>query len=171
MPASRVASPLLVAVLLASCADGAVRPPAGDDAAPPEDVVLSAEPIEAVAGSSYTGIEDRRRLVIRERAEWEAFWRELAANQIPTPPAPEIDFGRSMVVAATMGTRPTGGYSIAIDEVAWSGGTIRVTVVETSPGEDCVLTQALTAPVAAVEVERREGEAVFVEREEPYACN
>lgn len=137
---------------------------------PPNAVALSLDPIEPLARESYTGIADRRRVLISSRPEWERFWNELASNRLPPPPAPEIDFDRRVVVAATMGTRPTGGHSIEIESVHWADDRIYVRVVERSPGAGCVTTQALTAPATAVEVEARPGDAVFLERSEAVSC-
>lgn len=158
-----------------ACANGGGPPPGDEPGAPPPgaeepgDETLTVQPIEEATAAS-SGIRDRRRLVIRTDSEWEAFWSDLLSNRMPTPPAPEIDFDRFVVIAATMGQRPTGGHAIGIADVEHVGGEYRVTVVETSPGPGCVTTQALTAPATAVRVERREGGATFLERSETRTC-
>lgn len=117
-----------------------------------------------------SGIDDSRRLVIRSHAEWEAFWREAHANRTSPEPVLEVDFDRSMVLAATMGQRSTGGHSIDIERVDAIDGATLVEVVETSPGEECFVTQALTAPAVAVEVDRRSGDVTWTAREETSPC-
>lgn len=117
-----------------------------------------------------SAIEDSRRLVLRSDAEWESFWREAHANRTSPEPAPEIDFDRSMVLAATMGQRSTGGHSIDVESVLAIDGVTRVGVVETSPGEGCLVTQALTAPAVAVAVDRRAGDVTWTTRQETAEC-
>jgi len=133
-----------------------------------EDVAF--DPVEG-ASSFVSGITDRRRLVIDEPEEWSDFWAELSANVAPTPDPPSLDFGSQVVIAATMGQRPTGGYFIRIEGVSRAGAELRVVVVETSPAADCLTTQAFTAPSTAVTVPRPVGEVDFVEEAETRDCS
>lgn len=159
---------LLVAGCLAlACANGTTPP----NETPPGTVTLATEPVEEVAQSAYTGIEDRRRVVFRTQAEWETFWRELTRNTSPAEPTPEIDFSRRIVIAAAMGLRSSGGFAIEITTVRATGDELLVEVLETSPGPSCAVTMALTAPVTAVSVERRAGPVSFIERAETRDCN
>jgi hypothetical protein len=66
------------------------------------------------------------------------------------PPASEIDFNKSAVVAAFAGTKNTGGFSVAFDR---TGNKISVKVL--SPPPDAIVTEALTMPykVALVPIE------------------
>jgi len=125
---------------------------------------------ERVLSEVYSGIDQPRRLVIREADVWHEFWDEAMGQRTPVPSAPEIDFESQMIVAAAMGRRGTGGYSIDITDVSRAGNALTATVVETSPGPDCMLTQAFTAPVVAVSVPRTDGPVEYVERAETQAC-
>lgn len=89
-------------------------------------------------------------MVIRDADAWQEFWREAMDQRDSNPP--EIDFSRHMVVAAAMGRRPTGGYSIDIERAYRDDEGLTLVVRETSPGPNCILTQALTAPIVAVAV-------------------
>jgi hypothetical protein len=94
-----------------------------------------------------SGIKGARRLVIRDAATWAQFWSELGAGV-----RPEVDFSRDLVVAVASGERTSGGHDIAVEEVTRSGGDLRITVVETAPGAECVTTAALTQPVDVVKL-------------------
>ena len=94
-----------------------------------------------------SGIRGVRRLVIRDPATWAHFWSELGAGV-----RPEVDFSRDLVIAVALGQRPTGGHDIAVQRVARTGGQLRITVLETSPGPGCMTTQAQTQPVDVVVV-------------------
>lgn len=163
--------PLVAWLILGGCSNA--RTANGDDPrigerAAADTTRLAIQPVEGVA--SYTGIEEPRRALLRTEAEWRELWAELAAGRIPPPELPVIDFGSRMVIVAAMGRRPTGGYAISIEDVRATEDVLYVTVVETSPGAGCMTTQALTAPVAVVTVERHPGEPVFREREEALDC-
>lgn len=159
---------VLGALLLLGCTN-AQTPPASEASASADTLRLSVRPVEEVA-AAYAGIQEPRRAVVRTETEWRELWRELAAGTLPPPEPPTIDFVTRMVIVAAMGRRPTGGYGIAIEEVRATTDSLYVTVVETSPGAGCLTTQALTAPVAAVSVERHPAEPVFREREEVRDC-
>ena len=167
----RTRESLVLLLGLVSLGCNHARQPTDATGQPPGAVTLATEPIEAMAQVAYSGIQDRRRTVLRTRAEWEAFWRELTSNHLPPPPPPAIDFDRRMVLVAAMGSRPTGGYAISIERVWEAEGRVTAVVREVSPGPDCAVTQAFTAPVAAVSVERRDGEPTFVEIAETRRCS
>lgn len=118
----------------------------------------------------HTGVNTRQRLVLRDETAWANFWSQVVANRMPQPPLPEVNFASEMVVAAAMGSRPTGGYSIVIDALYEADGRLYVVVRETSPGASCVTTQAVTAPLSAVRIPRFEGEVVFSEKTETHEC-
>jgi hypothetical protein len=168
MHSTRLAAALFLLIVALGCdylrgSDDVVGPPPGA-------ITLATEPILTVPQTFFSGIRDRRRFVIRSRAEWEAFWAELTSNQLPPPPAPEIDFGSRMVIAASMGGRSTCGYSIAVEQAWWSEGRVTTVVLESSPGSSCLVCQAVTAPAAAVIVERRDGPVTFIERSRTTRC-
>ena len=125
---------------------------------------------QEVAQYLYSGIPDRRRLYIDNQAEWAELWADVAANIQPPPPVPQIDFANEAVVVAAMGMRGTGGYSITIEGVYEGEGKLFVAVRETSPGSNCIVTQATTAPVHAVRTARRSLPIQFVERKETKMC-
>jgi hypothetical protein len=101
----------------------------------------------------YAGIRTPTEKVMRTPTEWAALWRQAHANRTP-PAAPSVDFAKEMVIAVFMGQRSTGGYSIAIENVAFGEKEIRVTVREQTPPPDAIVTQALTQPFHMVVVRK-----------------
>jgi hypothetical protein len=78
---------------------------------------LTVEPVEEIVNRFYSGIGDRRRVVVQTTEDWHALWAELTILQVPQPDPPGIDFDREMVIVATMGRQSTGGYLITIPTV------------------------------------------------------
>jgi hypothetical protein len=103
---------------------------------------------------TYSGIADRREVVVRDAATWASLWPEIVGSQRPMPPLPPVDFTRELLLVASMGTRSSGGYTIAIDRLTRAGSTLLVDVSEQSRGRNCGVTGALTAPVALARMER-----------------
>ena len=131
---------------------------------------VSFEEIDGAA-SSVSGIAERQRLVIDDVESWATFWAQLHANISPAPPAPIVNFGTRVIIAATMGQRATGGYAIQIEEITRVGDDLRVVVLEISPGPNCLTTQAFSAPATAVSVPRPVGDVDFVEEAETSDCS
>jgi len=172
---------LLVTAAAASAQEPSAYPPPEPPPPPPADerqvpVEPAASPPSeplfqtVIVDQFYSGIGASKRMLIRTGEEWRGFWRELYGEEEPIPAAPVIDFETSMVVVAALGTRATEGYWIEIESVVASEEGIQVEIVETTPGEGCVVNETITAPVTAVAVERREGPATFISREEVRPC-
>jgi hypothetical protein len=117
-----------------------------------------------------TGVTEHARLVLGDEVSWTALWGRVVTNLFPHPPAPAVDFGRNMVVAAAMGTRPSGGFAIAIDSAYSANGHIYVVVDESSPGDRCAVPMMITAPFAAVLLPRSSEPVLFVERAVVSRC-
>jgi hypothetical protein len=94
-----------------------------------------------------SGIKGARQLVIRDAATWSQFWSELGAGV-----QPEVDFSRDLVIAVASGERSSGGHDIEVQKVTRTGGELRIEVLRTAPGKDCMATAALTQPVDVVMV-------------------
>jgi len=101
--------------------------------------------IKIIAEGSNGAVETPFVFVARSK-EIYALLQNFVEN---LPPAAEIDFGKTAVVAAFAGTKNTGGYSV---EISRTNDKISITVVE--PPKDAMTTDALTMPfkVALVSV-------------------
>lgn len=122
--------------------------------------------IRRIGQWTNTGINERRRLVIRDANGWAAFWAELGVGERPA-----VDFTRDLVVAVAAGQKSSGGHEIAVQKVSESNGELAIEVVETSPGPNCMTTSALTQPVDVVVFPGVNARSwSFVERQEIRGC-
>lgn len=148
----------LSVVILAAC-----RSSAAPDDALPRDIMG----FEDLGQGVTSGVMAGGLHVLRDRDSFEELWREHMKLNLPVPSPPEIDFEVSMVVAAFAGQKPTGGYSLRIEEVARipasdaSPSQIIVRTSETVPDEGAAVTQMLTSPFHMVRVARTDGEGVL----------
>jgi hypothetical protein len=133
-------------------------------------------PVERLRKEPYSfsfnsGVDEPERLVVRDAAAWNALWTRVHARQSPVPALPSVDFKKEMIVFASLGTQPSGGYSVLIDGASEAGeGAINVTVRSITPGAKCGVTAALTEPVDMARLARRDGKVQFVERTEKSDC-
>jgi hypothetical protein len=65
-----------------------------------------------------------------------------------------IDFSRRSLVIVALGERPTGGHTVLINGVQLQNSDLYVQGVATEPSPDATVTQALTHPYAAAEVDK-----------------
>jgi hypothetical protein len=118
-----------------------------------------------------SGIQDARRVVIRDPTAWSTLWAEAVTNMAPPPELPPVDFSEAMLIAVAMGTRASGGHEISIDDVHRSGEALVVAVREVAPGPLCFTTQAFTAPVDIVQIPKSDEPIRFEEEADTLNCN
>jgi hypothetical protein len=111
---------------------------------------------------------DQLRLVVRDRDTWVQVWNRISSGP-NSPPLPEIDFTREMLVVAAMGWKPSTGYRIIIDTAYVYERYPRLKVVVRSidntkcPGLGQFTVQ--TAPIDIVRLPRTERPVIFREKE------
>jgi hypothetical protein len=154
----------LAALCLAAGCTGAAPIP-GSDAAP----VMSRIDSTQVLLRTGQGLGDPMRAVLRDSEAWEQFWSQAHSLLEPAPAPPSVNFADSMLLVAALGTRSTGGFSVAIDSVS-RGSALRVFVTSIAPGPRCVSTMAISWPVQVVRVARFDGSVEFVEKERTEQC-
>lgn len=121
--------------------------------------------------TGYYGSVSNQNLVLRKEAQFVAFWDSLHQNKTPIPDLPNVDFSNQMVIAATMETQPSGGYSIEITQVSLKNGILGVKVLNSKPDDGCITTGALTTPYHLVKLDKRNEEVAFFEEEQINECN
>ena len=89
-------------------------------------------------------------LIVNEN-DWRRAWAIIGGGGRPQP---EINFSSRACVVVYQGQRPTGGYSIEIDEIRRDGTVLAVNVRERRPAFGDVTTQVITSPFVAVSIPR-----------------
>lgn len=131
--------------------------------------------LSRLAGSSEpplthnSGLSASTRVVIRDAAAWKEMWSRIWTTQ-PAPPLPNVDFNQEMVIVAALGTRSSGGYSIAIESAYREGGSLHIVIRTEAPGSGCMATMALTAPVDVARVPRSADPVQFHEKDVTRNC-
>ena len=119
----------------------------------------------------YSGLDKPARLVVRDPATWQAIWNQIYLRQTPVPPLPRIDFSHDMILVAALGSRSTGGFSILLGEASEAANDgVTVIVDSSSPGSNCIVTEAFTQPVDIARLPLRDGAVSFVERSHVSDC-
>jgi hypothetical protein len=82
---------------------------------------------------------------INSQNELAAFWT-LHGYESNKHPIPTIDLQSHTLLVASSGTKPNGGYSIALVSVRESSSSIAVSVLDAQPDRICPTTQELAHP-------------------------
>jgi len=106
--------------------------------------VLNFETITKHTQSNY---QEEGKYVIRDEDAFINLWENASDEEMP-----EVDFASEMVIAVFMGEKTSGGYNIEIVEILETEDTLEVTISETEPGADDMVTMALTYPEHIVSV-------------------
>jgi hypothetical protein len=89
-------------------------------------------------------------LTIHDAAALRNAWSQMYPVAAQRPALPAVSFDKYRVVIVAAGTRPTGGYRLALSEshIARDSALISVTMFTPAPG--CGVTQEITTPAIAV---------------------
>jgi hypothetical protein len=121
--------------------------------------------------STYTGVIDSVRVVVRDSTKWRALWARINRPFIPAPPLPSIDFSREMVVVAGLGARPSAGYDIVIESVEQDSAGIEVALRRTGPAPGCPVPAVMTQPLDVARIPASEQRVRFRERSVVVPCS
>lgn len=122
------------------------------------------------AFSSYAGIRDPIRAVIRDSTEWRKLWDRINRPFTPAPALPAIDFDREMIVVAGLGTRPSGGYDVVIEGAEQDSAGIQVSVRVATPASGCPVSAVTTQPIDLARIAATDLPVRFREHGVVVAC-
>jgi hypothetical protein len=122
--------------------------------------------LRSLARGAMSGIGESSREVIRDAAALKQWWTRHAGREAGVK-MPEVDFTREMVVAVTLGTRRTGGYTIEVQRTVTEADRLKVMVRKSAPAPGSMTIQVLTAPFHVVAIPRSDLKVEFVEEGPP----
>lgn len=104
-----------------------------------------------IAEGQHSQIDTASVFLIDNARQWAEIWGIAYANVEPMPELPPIDFAKSMILAAFMGQKNSGGYKIEIAAIQLRGDTLNVEITNYARGGGMML-PVLTSPFEMVEV-------------------
>lgn len=118
---------------------------------------------------AHSELEEPVRRSIRSESELGEFLQGALPQEMQRF-ADQVDFSGSFVAVAGMGTRPTGGFNVAIPDAYVRRDSMFVLVQHTIPGKDCMVPQVQTSPVEAVILPKVVETVRFVVNERTLSC-
>ncbi|WP_298394096.1 protease complex subunit PrcB family protein [Flavobacterium sp.] len=146
---------LFLFLILTSCSSE------NDANIPPQAIT----PTLIASGSLYgSGSENivQQNIVVSNQADWTALINQMDTVNNTSSSFTElnIDFDNYQLLLAFDQVRPTGGFSIAINNVTETANTIEATVNVTGPGE--IATMVITQPFYIVKIPKSTKPVVFL---------
>lgn len=123
-----------------------------------ENVKIS---FEVIHEGSYSAIGDKRELIIYNDSQYRALMNDLYKNLDQMPKIPDVDFKKNSLVAVFIGSRASGGYGVKIDSIIETSNKLIVNITETTPGKNCMVTDAITSPYVIVKITKTDLKADF----------
>lgn len=105
-----------------------------------------------LANGHNSGLAGKTEAVLRNNADWKKLWDKHCSNVAPRPSLPVVDFSKEMVIAVSIGSRSSGGYSVSITSIVDDGTNLVVTYKEKEPEPNRLYTAAITHPFVFVKV-------------------
>ncbi len=106
------------------------------------------------SGSQATAVREARFTLARDFDDLIGVWTAAHSSALQPPSVPPFSPERETLVAIFLGTRPTGGYAVAVRDVVEERGELYIDVELTEPGRDALTTQVITSPWTIVKVLR-----------------
>jgi hypothetical protein len=124
----------------------------------------------SVAFSTYTGVRDSLRTVVRDSLLWRQLWERINQPFFPRPSLPLIDFSREMIVVAALGSRPSEGYDVVIERVEQDSTGIEVALRRATPAPGCPVAAVVTQPLDLARIPASDQPVRFRERTVVIPC-
>jgi hypothetical protein len=119
-------------------------------------------PFDRVAKDSFSGVVDKKNVLIKDEAAWARLWAEHGAGRNPAPELPKVDFNNKMLVAVFAGESGSGCHTISIPRVIAGANTIKVEVDERELQTFDVCPAVVTHAMQVVAIERSDFPVEFV---------
>ena len=117
-------------------------------------------PFERVLSGQLGLSQEPKNAVVKSAEEWRALFRTSGPGL--EPPPVDIDWSKQMLIAVSLGSRPSGGYAVAIDSLSLKDSHWIVHARESRPAKDSLQTAMITAPFDCVATARFDGTVDFI---------
>ncbi len=117
-------------------------------------------PFERMLSGQLGLSQEAKNAVVKSAEEWRALFRTSGPGI--EPPPLDIDWSKKMLIAVSLGSRPSGGYAVAIDSLSLKDSHWVVHARESRPAKDSLQTTMITAPFDCVATARFDGRVDFI---------
>jgi hypothetical protein len=114
---------------------------------------------------SQSKIEQYETRVLETEGDFQMYWSRNTGNPPHTAPR-TVDWNKERLVAINLGTKQSGGYSVAVESVKRvRSSEIEISFAVRSPTKGTPVTQGITSPYTVIRMDRVAGTFTFKKRD------
>ena len=111
----------------------------------------SKQPFHNIDSGINSGIREDHNQVIDNRDDWLKIWNKLKGSNDELP---DVDFNKSVVIAAFRGEQPNGGYTLSVDRVCLHQDKYFVRITNKEPKKGCPVPEMVSRPYHLVKIDK-----------------
>lgn len=116
--------------------------------------------VQVLASGSHSGVKEHEYHDLHNAKDFQTWWSKAYSTYSDVPPLPTVDFTKNMVIAAFMGEKTHGGYTLRVENVEQTLDAYNVKIKISIPGNNCRASQDIVQPFEFVVVPNNNG--VFI---------
>ncbi|HET7922089.1 MAG TPA: protease complex subunit PrcB family protein [Gammaproteobacteria bacterium] len=116
--------------------------------------------VQLLASGSHSGVKEQEYHDLHNAKDFQTWWNKAYSSYSEVPALPQVDFSKNMVIAAFMGEKSHGGYTIRIHDIELTPDAYNVDIRITIPGNKCRASQAIIQPFEFVVVPNNNGQFI-----------
>ncbi len=136
-----------------------------------QDVQCGHLDFSTIVKELYSGVNEKKNLVINKQKEWDELWKNVYSIRFPQPKLPTINFEKESVICVFAGEFYSGGYTIEVLDVKKKISSIEIQVKFVTPASSCIVSSALSQPLHLIRVKKINKKVVFKQINEITICN
>lgn len=113
--------------------------------------------VQSLAMGTHSGVKDQQYHDIHNVKDFQTWWNKAYSTYSEVPALPTVDFNKNMVVAAFMGEKNHGGFTIRVESIKQAPDSYDVNIKISIPGQGCRITQDTVQPFEFVAVPNNKG--------------
>ena len=113
--------------------------------------------MQLLASGTHSGVKEQEYHDLHNAKDFQTWWNKAYSSYSEVPALPSVDFTKNMVVAAFMGEKSHGGYSIRVENIEQTPDAYNVNIRINIPGQGCRTTQDVVQPFEFVVVPDNKG--------------
>jgi hypothetical protein len=113
--------------------------------------------MDLLASGSHSGVKDQEYHDLHNVKDFQTWWNKAYSTYSEVPPLPKVDFTKNMVIAAFMGEKSHGGYSMRVEDIQQTPDAYNVNISISIPGQGCRTTQDTVQPFQFIVVPNNNG--------------
>jgi PrcB C-terminal len=113
--------------------------------------------VQRLASGNHSGVKDQQYHDLHNAKDFQTWWNKAYSSYSDIPALPQVDFTKNMVIAAFMGEKSHGGFTLHVDSINQTPDAYNVNIKISIPGTGCRTPEEFIQPFEFVVVPNNNG--------------